>query len=161
MRQVNLKHPQRAVRAGLLAIVFTVAAVFALPTPGMAANYLYECEYSWASCQEGVLVSAPSGLPCGTTSTIFHSTTVCIGYDGDYVYVRDGEADGDSAIASIQNSSDGSSVTYRSCRNKEGVGTWVRCNFNWSESGTKYVSGGVRHGYYDVATDFLWEFSGK
>ncbi|MFG2059151.1 hypothetical protein ACGFI9_34555 [Micromonospora sp. NPDC048930] len=153
--------PGRALRASLIALVTTVTAVFAVSSPSMAGgeDFYFDCSNSWASCQTGVLVSAPGGLPCGTASTIYHSTGVCIRYDGDYVYVRDGQADGYAAMAFI--SSSGSSITYRICRNNQGYGTWVRCNFDWSESETKYVDGGYKKDYYDGYGQFLWSFSGN
>lgn len=146
----------RLVQAGLLALVVTISAVLATPAPGMAngANFHYHCTESWTSCQVGVEVSGPAGLPCGTEE--FSVTTVCIRYDGDIVYVRDGDVDGDSALAMIQSSS--GDVTYRLCRNQLGAGKWARCNFDWSESATKYVSGGVLSGYYDMSGNNLWEF---
>lgn len=151
----------RPLRASLLTLATTATAVFALSSPSMAGgeDYYYECTNSWASCQTGVEVSAPNGLPCGTASTYYESTTVCIGYNGDYVYVRDGQADGYAALGSVQSS--GTTVTYRLCRNNKGYGTWVRCNFDWSESGTKYVDGGYKADYYDGYTQFLWSFSGN
>ncbi|TDC72415.1 hypothetical protein E1193_27760 [Micromonospora sp. KC606] len=52
-------------------------------------------------------------------------------------------------------------VADRYCRNTHGNGTWARCNFDWSEDGTKRVRGGVRYSYHSWAAGHLWEFSGK
>jgi hypothetical protein len=148
----------RRVRIGLVALGASAIVVLAAPAPAMAAgdNYYHECANSWASCQTGTVVGPPSGLPCASASANWHYTTVCVDYSGDYVYVKDRESDGNSAVAMIQSPG---SVTYRACRNPHGVGSWARCNFDWSESGTKYVNGGVRKGYYDQPTQFLWKFS--
>lgn len=151
----------RLSRFWFVALVITATTVVAAPAPSMAAgdNYHYECAYSWASCQTGVVVGAPSGLPCKSASAGWGYTTVCVQYDGDYVYVKDRDADGNSAMGQIYSDSANGSITYRSCRNPNGVDSWVRCNFNWSESGTKYVQGGIRIDYDDLYTQALWSFS--
>lgn len=146
-------------RAGLLILVATTtAAVFASPSPSMASgdNFYAECTSSSAVCQEGTLVSGWSGDRCATAS--YGLTKVCIAYTGDYVYVYDGAADGNSALADIWASS---GIIYRYCRNKHGYGTWARCNFDWDEIATKDVHGGVLYSYYSNAMDYLWSFSGK
>ena len=148
----------RSVRAGLLSVVVAATTVFATATPSFAADFTRECENSWASCQDGVAVSAPNGLPCGTASKYFNSTTVCILYNGDDMYVRDGQKDGLSAMGFLQS---GGTITVRICRNKHGYGTWVKCNFSWPESGTKYVDGGIIEKNRDLEGEFLWSFSGK
>ncbi|KAB1903172.1 hypothetical protein [Micromonospora sp. AMSO31t] len=123
----------KRVRGAFLAFVMTAVAVFAAPTPSMADGDLYfvGCEGSYASCLIGTKVGLPSGQ-CMTASASYGSTQVCIEYSGDYVYVRDGLADGRSAMARIDSEL---GLAYRYCRNTQGAGTWVRCNFDWSEAG--------------------------
>lgn len=122
-------------------------------------NYHYLCAETWASCQTGVLVSAPSGVPCTSASDHNHNTTVCVGYDGDYVYVKDRSADTHSALAEIISDAWESDVTFRVCRNSRGANTWVRCNFNWPEDGEKSVAGGYLPYYSgDTVTQTLWTF---
>jgi hypothetical protein len=155
--------PSRMVRAGFLAMVVTVIAVFAAPTPSMAAgdNYLDQCDAAWVSCQTGVRVSGPTGV-CATAGADFHFTKVCVDYSGDYVYVLDLYSDGYSAMALIE--SQRGSTLSRFCRNPNGLNTWARCNFDWREDGVKYVRGGYRDNkYFDLLSeyDFLWSFSGN
>ncbi|GAA3483060.1 hypothetical protein GCM10018966_075920 [Streptomyces yanii] len=57
------------------------------------------------------------------------------GPTADYVYVRDGQAEGHVAIGKIV-AMEGSIAT-RYCRNPDGYGTWAKCNFDWAESGLK------------------------
>jgi hypothetical protein len=85
------------------------------------------------------------------------TTPVDLKYDGDYVYVRDGQADGHAAIAEIAGG-DGNVVT-RFCRNPYGYGTWAECNFDWTESGTKFVTGGYFANRNQFSSDLLWQFS--
>jgi len=111
------------------------------------------------SCQNGVEVSGPpSGLRCDTSPQIFGSTKVCVQYDGDFVYVRDGDADGHAALGIIDTPYTGS-VRTRFCRNPHANGSWARCNFDWPESGLKTVSGGYRITTYGISGYPLWEFS--
>lgn len=147
----------RPVRAGLLALVVTAVAVFAAPKPSMASGdqYFVSCDASWSSCQTGVKVSYPVGV-CDTVSAYYGSTIVCIEYNGDYVYVKDNDADGDSAMARIDSEY---GVAVRYCRNPHGAGSWARCNFDWSESGTKDVWGGKLQGYSTMPVGYLWSFS--
>lgn len=146
-----------AARLAML-LVAVVAAVFALPSAAMAeANYYKDCEYDWAICEFGVGDVLVNGS-CMTTDTQRHSTSVCIGYDGDYVYVRDGKADGYGAVGYVW-SEDG--VRDRYCANNKGYGTWVRCDFNWTEATNHFAAGGYIEQYYIKETVFLWEWSGK
>ncbi|GAA4260809.1 hypothetical protein [Dactylosporangium darangshiense] len=145
-------------RAGFVALVVTAIAVFAAPTPSMAGGdqYFVACEGVWASCQTGTKVAGPVGV-CLMADAYYHSTIVCIDYDGDYVYVKDNKADGQSAMARID--SDRGDVLTRYCRNTHGNGTWARCNFNWSEAGEKTVYGGHLINYATMPVDYLWSFS--
>jgi hypothetical protein len=152
----------RPIRAGLLALSIAVTAVFAAPSPGMAAgdDFYYDCRYSWYSCQTGVLVTSFSYDICKTAPQAgSRSTRVCVNYEGDYVYVKDGDADTWSAVAQIAGAGSGD-VVFRVCRNPHGAGTWARCNFNWSESGEKDVWGGIRYDSTDLTMTNLWSFSG-
>ncbi|TDB78806.1 MULTISPECIES: hypothetical protein [unclassified Micromonospora] len=92
------------------------------------------------------------------TTAYYHSTIVCVDYSGDYVYVKDNDADSYSGLAYIWSQY---GVADRYCRNTHGNGTWARCNFDWSEDGTKRVRGGVRYSHNSWAAGHLWEFSGK
>src|SRR5581483_9574456 len=109
----------KAVRAGGLALAATAVAVFANPTPSLAGGdqYFISCEAVWASCQTGTKVAGPVG-ECLGTSGAYNSTIVCVDYDGDYVYVKDGKADGYPAMAVID--SDRGNVLTRFCRNNHG-----------------------------------------
>ncbi|MEJ3746138.1 hypothetical protein WEI85_22970 [Actinomycetes bacterium KLBMP 9797] len=147
----------RTFRAGVLALVLTAVAVFAAPPPSMAAGDLYfvGCEGSYASCQTGVEVAGPVGV-CRTTGSAYHSTQVCIDYNGDYVYVRDGQVDDRSAMARIDSEL---GLAYRYCRNPYGYNSWARCNFDWSEAGEKEVYAGYRSNYATMPLGYLWSFS--
>lgn len=151
---------RRGVRAGVIALVVTTIAVFLAPTPGMAAgdSYYNECELSFVSCQTGVKVSSASGK-CYYASPAYHWTIVCVAFDGDYVYVWDDDPDRRSAMGYIDGGS--GSVRTRHCRNPHGANTWARCDFNWSETGTKVVKGGTRVSNTSYSYQYLGEFSGK
>jgi hypothetical protein len=133
-------------------------AVFALPSAAMAeANYYADCELDRVICAYGTQVGLPQG-ECMTTSTTYHSTSVCIDYDGDHVYVRDGKADGYGAAALVYSDN---GVAHRWCANSKGYGTWVTCNFNWVEEGDHAVAGGYIVQYYVEEMTQLWWWSGK
>ncbi|MFC4104675.1 hypothetical protein [Micromonospora zhanjiangensis] len=137
-----------------------VFVVFAAPAPAMAAdNWHRMCGYEFASCQTGVKAGLVDADQCMTASggLYGHSTQVCVKYDGDYVYVRDGQADGHSAIGVIE--SDNGNVIKRHCRNPYGSGTWAKCNFNWSESGYKWVGGGYLANFDSMPREWLWKFT--
>jgi hypothetical protein len=142
-------------RAAVVALAIG-AAVLGVQSPSMADdNYLSRCSASSVSCQTGVKVSGPNTNFCEADT--YWNTTVCIDFTGDIVYVRDGLADYNSALARIL--SEGGTVRERFCRNPHGDGTWARCNFDWVESVTKYVDGGVRldSDLFDVYP--LWDFA--
>ncbi|WP_460807511.1 hypothetical protein [Micromonospora zhanjiangensis] len=129
----------------------TVVVVFAAPTPASAAeDWYYLCGVY--PCQTGVEVGAAEGV-CMTGPA---STRVCVKYDGDYVYVLDGKADGNAAMGIIDSEK---GIGRRYCRNPHGNGTWARCNFDWSESGKKSVFGGVKYDHISMYYEFLWSFS--
>ncbi|WP_406070844.1 hypothetical protein [Micromonospora sp. NBC_01638] len=156
---LGLMRSRRGFRGGALALVATVIAVFAAAPPSSAAadNYLDVCGFSQYSCQTGVKVAGPVG-ECLMTTAYYHSTIVCIDYDGDFVYVKDNQADGYSALGQVWSQY---GVAERYCRNTHGNGSWARCNFDWREDGTKKVRGGVRYNDHEWRTGPLWEFSGK
>lgn len=149
----------RTVRAGVLALVVTAVAVFAAPTPSLAAgdNYYEYCDAGWVSCQTGVKVSYPAG-ECDTVRAGYQYTQVCVDYYGDYVYVYDGLSDSYSAMARIE--SDYGDILTRFCRNPHGADSWARCNFDWREDGYKVVHGGYRASgsYYFGHYDWMWRF---
>ncbi|MEQ4305380.1 hypothetical protein ABNF97_29035 [Plantactinospora sp. B6F1] len=136
----------------------TAVGVFAAPTPSMADGDLYfvGCEGAYASCQTGVKVSYPVGVCTTAPASTYGATIVCVEYDGDYVYVKDNDADGRSAMARIDSER---GLAYRYCRNTHGAGSWARCNFNWSEAGQKQVRAGVRVNYATMPLRHLWSFS--
>lgn len=146
----------RPVRAGLLAVVAVSAAVFAAPSPSMAAGdqFVSNCQDPYTSCQDGTLMSGAPSNPdreCWNSLGTYHDVSVCIVYYGDIVYVRDNDADGHSVIGQVD-SEVGNPYTTRLCRNHYGSGTWVRCDFNWDERGWKYVYGGeiINSVYYNL-----------
>ncbi|MEV4758658.1 hypothetical protein AB0J86_26640 [Micromonospora sp. NPDC049559] len=147
----------RRTQAGLLTLVATAATVFGTATPSMADGdqYWVGCESASSSCQTGVKVSYPAGV-CTTASSYYGSTAVCIDYYGDWVYVKDGDADGFAAMAHIEADA---GVRDRYCRNPHTAGTWARCHFDWSESARKEVSGGTLQNYATMPLDYLWSFS--
>ncbi|WP_435124440.1 hypothetical protein [Micromonospora tulbaghiae] len=147
----------RRIRGGLFALAMTAVAVFAAPTPSLASGDLYfvGCEGSYASCQTGVRVSLAEGV-CTGASASYGATIVCVDYNGDYVYVKDNDADGRSAMARIDSER---GVAYRYCRNTHGAGSWARCNFDWSEAGEKKVNAGILQNYATMPLDYLWRFS--
>ncbi|GAA0916719.1 hypothetical protein [Virgisporangium aurantiacum] len=149
---------RRPVRAAFLALVATAAAVFATPAPSMASgdNYLPECVYASVSCQTGVATTAPPSDARCYSNAIFR-VKVCIVYAGDFVYVQDLEADGNSALARIHSGS--GNVNARWCRNSLGHNLWVMCNFDWVEDTLKQVSGGYRYSYENYSITSLGQFS--
>jgi hypothetical protein len=149
----------RRVQAGLLALIAVVASVVASPSPAMASgdDFFYRCQYSYVSCQNGEsILEPPDGLPCAYGSAT--SAKVCVGYNGDYVYVWDASSDGNSAIAEIFSTS---GISERYCRNPYGHLTWVKCNFDWDESATKSLYAGYRIDYTSMTVAYLWSWSGK
>ncbi|WP_335991946.1 hypothetical protein [Glycomyces sp. MUSA5-2] len=141
----------------LLAAV--LASVFAVPSAAMAeANYFQDCELERVACVYGTKVAGPIG-ECMTANAAHGSTQVCIQYDGDYVYVRDGDKDGYGATALVY--TEFGSINHRWCANAEGYGTWVRCNFDWREDGDHAVAGGYLIQYYEEVMMQLWWWSGK
>lgn len=109
------------------------------------------------------VTASPSGPPpwqndplCWTSP---HQTTVCVEPTGDYMWVRDGQADGKSGLGRTKEAFEhGTPVWY--CRNKMGAGTWGYCNVDWIEGTIVSVRGGT----YDADTDtsvltFLFDFT--
>jgi hypothetical protein len=144
-------------RGALLALATTVIAVFALQSPSMAdENYHSSCAEASVSCQNGVEVAGPQG-ECKTAGSGYASTIVCVDYSGDFVYVKDNKPDSRSALGYVT-SQDGS-VTARICRNAHGNDSWARCNFDWAESGKKWVEGGYLSN--PLTLQQLWNFTGK
>ncbi len=143
-----------ASRAAAVALAIG-AAVFSVQSPSMADDsYFTWCGSSNVSCQTGVQVSGPSGQDTCLTDPN-RNTRVCVNYAGDIVYVRDGSEDTHSAMALITASA---GVADRWCRNPHGVGSWARCNFDWSETANKNVYGGVRINAGDARITYLWSF---
>ncbi|MET8908018.1 hypothetical protein [Micromonospora sp. NPDC004551] len=152
--------PARRAASAVLALVTAVAVVFAAPAPAMAQgdDFANVCASPYVSCRNGVEAGLVEGQ-CMTANGTGNYTQVCVRYDGDYVYVRDGQADGHAAIGEIAGG-DGNIIT-RLCRNPFGYGTWAKCNFDWTESGTKFVTGGYFENRNQLAGQLLWQFSGN
>jgi hypothetical protein len=147
-----------ALRGALYILAATAVAVFALQSPSMAdESWNGNCASASVSCQTGVAVSGPQG-ECVTASDFRHSTVACVVYDGDYVYVKDGQADGHSAVAGVWSDSNS---THRLCRNTLGNGKWARCNFDWPEAGGHHVEAGYLESSSSMNTMVLWDWSGK
>jgi hypothetical protein len=153
---------RRRVRTALRGVLYTLAAtaiaVLTLQSPSMAdESWFGNCSSASVSCQTGVAVSGPQG-ECVTSSDLRHSTVACVVYDGDYVYVKDGQADGHSAVAGVWS---GSNSTLRYCRNTLGAGKWARCDFDWPETGSHYVEAGYLQSSSGMNTGKLWDWSNK
>jgi hypothetical protein len=143
--------------AGILAAASGLALGFLAPTPAMATgdDFMSVCQSPDTSCQNGVEVSGTIG-PFDHCDTAGDLTEVCVRYDGDVVYVKDGETDSHSALGMINASS---GVPTRICRNPYGSGTWARCDFDWEETAHKDVYGGEKVTYDSAAVGILWSFS--
>ncbi|WP_203858309.1 hypothetical protein [Plantactinospora mayteni] len=132
--------------------------VLAAPTPAMAnEDWLYECAFQNVSCQTGTKVDSVPSDKCGTAGSAGHLTRVCVLYHGDKVYVRDGQADGHSAVGVVISST--GSIRTRYCRNPHGNGTWAECNFDWTEESSKDVYGGYRDNNSTVHKEFVFGFA--
>jgi hypothetical protein len=147
-------------KMAIVSSVAAVVAVFAAPAPSMAGgdDFFGWCTESTVSCQTGVKVAGPVGV-CLTAPAHQGSTVVCVDYDGDYVYVKDNKSDGYPAVGEIDGGT--SDLQTRMCRNNHTAGTWARCNFNWTEAGTKRVYGGILKSHDDMSYAYLWSFSGN
>lgn len=143
--------------AGILAAASGLALFLLTPTPAMATgdDFLHACQSSDVSCQNGVEVSGTIG-PYNRCETAADLTEVCVRYDGDVVYVKDGATDSHSAIGMISTSS---GVPTRICRNPYGNGTWARCDFDWVEDANHDVYGGEKVDYDSAPVNYLWSFS--
>jgi hypothetical protein len=146
----------RSLGTRVAVVAFAIGTVvFGLQSPSMADDgYFTWCSSSDISCQTGVEVSGPTGEDNCTTDPNFN-TRICVNYTGDIVFVRDGDADGNSAMGMVRASS---GVAERWCRNAHGNGTWAKCNFDWSESAAKDVYGGVRISSSEAQVTYLWSF---
>ncbi|GAA3769759.1 hypothetical protein GCM10022225_65720 [Plantactinospora mayteni] len=147
----------KTVRAALLAVLTTAVAVFAAPSPSMADgdNYHSVCTSWTVRCQTGVEVVGPAGV-CDTANADNGSTIVCVDYYGDYVYVKDNDADGRSAMGFV---SAENGIAYRYCRNPHGAGSWAKCNFDWAEAGGHAVRAGTLPSYSaEMRLQRLWTF---
>lgn len=138
---------RRAVARFAVGTVAVGAAVFGYPSASWADdNYFVFCSKSTVSCQTGAETGTPWGAADSCNEEPYTDTNVCIKYDGDIVYVYDGSADGNSAIALVHIGDAGEGhVANRWCRNPHGLGSWARCNFNWPEDKTKEVYPGIRY----------------
>lgn len=101
---------RRLAAAALTALVLTTLAA----APASAAD------------RTGTRVSGPSGA-CSNAQASNTNVTVCYQAAGDYLYVKDGEADGRSAYGYFH------TFSRDHCRNPYGAGTWVRCNYDLPE----------------------------
>lgn len=151
---------KRALARGAVLVSAVLLAMSASPSAAWAEDeYYVDCWRAYVTCQTGVKVSAPQGDgDCATSGATKGMTSVCVVYDGDYVYVRDGKGDDRAAFGMVWSAN---GVRDRYCLNNHGNGTWARCNFDWSEEGDHFVSGGYKDDYYDLVWDGLWSWSGK
>ncbi|MEU5870820.1 hypothetical protein AB0A73_04585 [Glycomyces sp. NPDC047369] len=147
------------IRGAAYVAAVAALAVFALPGAASAdEDYYVGCGDSWTSCQTG----AAAGLVQGTCMTSDYArgyTQMCVKYDGDYVYVYDGRADGYAAMARVETTN--GSITDRYCRNNLGYGNWAVCNFDWAESGDHQASSGYKSNYSYIVTQELWSWGGN
>jgi hypothetical protein len=142
-----------------LMLAAVAIAVFALPSAAMAEdNYMAQCPRADTACQTGSAAGLVQGQ-CKTATSYYHRTQVCVDYAADAVYVYDGQSDGKSAIAEINN--DNGSINSRLCRNNRGYGTWAKCDFDWAEAGEHRAWAGYLISYQEMPTDFLWSWTGK
>jgi hypothetical protein len=125
--------------------------------PGRAdGSYFDWCAKANTSCQTGAVAGDPWNFDkCVQDNT--HLTTVCVVYDGDQVFVYDGDADGHSALGIVF--SDAGSVTERYCRNTHGYMTWAKCDFDWVEDTRKTVYGGIRYDNDSHWWVTMWSFN--
>jgi hypothetical protein len=148
---------KRRVAAGVFSAAAALALVLLPQTPAMATgdNFLEACAHSDVSCQDGTHFTngTPPGDDCQTASD---DTRVCIVYDGDVVYVKDGQVDSHSALGWVETDS---GVPHRICRNPYGSGSWARCNFDWVEDATHKVYGGEKTSYTSYEQYGLWTFT--
>jgi hypothetical protein len=148
---------KRRVAAGVFAAAAVLVLGFLPQTPAMATgdNFLEVCTHSDVSCQDGTHFTngTPPGDHCATAPD---DTRVCIVYDGDVVYVKDGQVDSHSALGLVETDS---GVPLRICRNPYGSGSWARCDFDWIEDAMHKVSGGEKTSYTSYEQHDLWSFT--
>jgi hypothetical protein len=93
-----------------------------------------------ASAEEIVIgerVSGPGDACHGGNNASNSHVTVCFQPYGEWLYVKDGDDDHRSAFGEIENRD-------RVCRNKNGQGTWVRCNYSFGEGDIVVFRGWTR-----------------
>ncbi|MER7608422.1 hypothetical protein [Nocardioides sp. NPDC127503] len=101
---------------------------------GSPANF---SGFSWITPSSASGAAPSKGTVCNYSADAKGSTsTACWQRSGDVVWVKDQRADGRSAIARISVIVGGSRDTKFVCRNKLGVGKWVKCTKNLAEPGT-------------------------
>jgi hypothetical protein len=136
-----------------------MVAVFALPSAAMAeANFYQDCPYDNVICTFGARVGTPQGAVCDTVSATGGYTEVCVNYETDSLYVKDGRADGYGAVGRVWSEN---GVNYRYCANNQGEGWWVKCDFDWTEAGSHSVAGGYIESWSTKHTVTQWSWSGK
>jgi hypothetical protein len=115
----------RIPRRGLLALAAMtgVAVMLLTPTAASAAYYGSETDY-------GVEVPYPPDTDWYRKCTDMGPVLACFQPYGDYFYVHDDKADGDSAAVDWF---DADSNRWGSCVNKHGAGTWAACDKDFTE----------------------------
>jgi hypothetical protein len=108
-----------------LSLVVAALAVGAAPSAASADVFVI-----------GEKVSGP-GTACNGNNASNDHVKVCFQPDGEWLYVKDANADGRSAVGQI-------SGRDRICRNPNGVGTWVRCNYSFREGSVVTFRGYTR-----------------
>lgn len=127
----------RLVWRGLVIVLFFVASVTLAPASPAFADWTPR-GFEWSV---GKRVGAPDVFDTDNYvchASRFHGATACFKLVGDDVYVRDRQADGQSAVGIIYSHVDcratrGCTTRKHICRNKRGNDTWVRCRKDFPE----------------------------
>jgi hypothetical protein len=91
---------------------------------------------TYYGCQVGPSVSSHfDSSACFTANALW----VCVQAWGDYVWVKDMQSDGHSAVAEIY--TEDNLASRRICRNVSGYGTWAYCNFDWDDDHLYIIKG--------------------
>lgn len=127
-------------------LLSTAAAVLVGATGLGLAPTAASASSSYLTTQIGVRYRGDGSVPKTALSAMYVASAdrkncvlasvAVVQTSGDYVYVQDACADGQSALGQVQFWYHGDRYVRR-CRNNLGAGTVVRCNFDWPEGPTK------------------------
>lgn len=115
---------------------FTHRRLAAVPLAAALALALTAGPAAAEQIEVGKKVRGPGHACKGNHASNDH-VTVCFASKGEWLYVKDGEADGRSAYGQIIGRD-------RHCRNPYGAGTWVRCNYSFREGSVVTFRGYTR-----------------